>query len=124
MNWDQIEGKWKEFRGQVQANWGDLTDDDLDVINGRRTELEGRLQKRYGYAKEEAKPKSIPGSKIYKTIKGSPSFRASHFSAWKLGSENFNYVNQPKTPPPFSSGRITHGRYQRRAFFGLSYSLR
>ena len=55
MNWDQVEGKWKEFRGQVQANWGDLTDDDLDVINGRRTELEGRLQKRYGYAKEEAK---------------------------------------------------------------------
>jgi uncharacterized protein YjbJ (UPF0337 family) len=55
MNWDQIEGKWKEFRGQVQANWGDLTDDDLDVINGRRTELEGRLQKRYGYGKEEAK---------------------------------------------------------------------
>jgi uncharacterized protein YjbJ (UPF0337 family) len=55
MNWDQIEGKWKEFRGQVQANWGDLTDDDLDVIKGRRTELEGRLQKRYGYAKEEAK---------------------------------------------------------------------
>ena len=55
MNWDQVEGKWKEFRGQVQANWGDLTDDDLDVIKGRRTELEGRLQKRYGYAKEEAK---------------------------------------------------------------------
>jgi uncharacterized protein YjbJ (UPF0337 family) len=55
MNWDQVEGKWKEFRGQVQANWGDLTNDDLDVINGRRTELEGRLQKRYGYAKEEAK---------------------------------------------------------------------
>ena len=55
MNWDQVEGKWKEFRGQVQANWGDLTDDDLDVIKGRRTELEGRLQKIYGYAKEEAK---------------------------------------------------------------------
>ena len=54
MNWDQVEGKWKEFRGQVQANWGDLTDDDLDVIKGRRTELEGRLQKIYGYAKEEA----------------------------------------------------------------------
>ena len=55
MNWDQVEGKWKEFRGKVQANWGDLTDDDLDVIKGRRTELEGRLQTRYGYAKEEAK---------------------------------------------------------------------
>jgi uncharacterized protein YjbJ (UPF0337 family) len=55
MNWDQVEGKWKELGGQVQAQWGKLTNDDLDVIKGRRTELEGRLQKHYGYAKEKAK---------------------------------------------------------------------
>ena len=55
MNWDQVEGKWKEFGGQVQTQWGKLTNDDLDVIKGRRTELEGRLQKHYGYAKEKAK---------------------------------------------------------------------
>ncbi|KQY14968.1 hypothetical protein ASE23_26090 [Rhizobium sp. Root73] len=54
MNWDMIEGKWKEYRGKAQAQWGKLTDDDLDVINGRRQELAGRIQVRYGVEKEEA----------------------------------------------------------------------
>ena len=54
MNWDRIEGNWKEFNGKVQQHWGDLTNDDLDVIKGKRTELAGRLQQRYGYQKEEA----------------------------------------------------------------------
>jgi uncharacterized protein YjbJ (UPF0337 family) len=54
MNMDIIEGKWKELRGKVQQQWGDLTDSDLDQIAGRRTELEGLLQKRYGYTKERA----------------------------------------------------------------------
>jgi uncharacterized protein YjbJ (UPF0337 family) len=54
MNMDIVEGKWKEVRGKVQQQWGDLTDSDLDQIAGRRTELEGLLQKRYGYTKERA----------------------------------------------------------------------
>ena len=54
MNWDRIEGNWKEFKGKVQQHWGDLTNDDLDVIKGKRTELAGRLQQRYGYQKEDA----------------------------------------------------------------------
>jgi uncharacterized protein YjbJ (UPF0337 family) len=54
MNWDRVEGNWKTFKGQVQQKWGKLTDDDLDVIEGKRTELAGRLQERYGYAKDEA----------------------------------------------------------------------
>jgi uncharacterized protein YjbJ (UPF0337 family) len=54
MNWDRVEGNWKTFKGQVQQKWGKLTDDDLDVIEGKRTELSGRLQQRYGYAKDEA----------------------------------------------------------------------
>ena len=54
MNMDIVEGKWKELRGKVQQQWGDLTDSDLDQIAGRRTELEGLLQKRYGYTKERA----------------------------------------------------------------------
>ena len=44
MNWDRVEGNWKTFKGQVQQKWGKLTDDDLDVIEGKRTELSGRLQ--------------------------------------------------------------------------------
>ena len=55
MNWDRIEGNWKEFRGKAKTAWGKLTDDDLDVIEGRRDELEGRLQAQYGYAKERAR---------------------------------------------------------------------
>ena len=54
MNWDQVEGNWKQVRGQAQQKWGKLSDDDLDVIAGKRDELVGRLQERYGYKKEEA----------------------------------------------------------------------
>jgi uncharacterized protein YjbJ (UPF0337 family) len=54
MNWDRVEGNWKEFKGKVQQKWGKLTNDDLDVIEGKRTELTGRLQQRYGVAKDEA----------------------------------------------------------------------
>lgn len=54
MNWDQIEGKWKQTVGKVKEKWGKLTDDDLDVIRGRRDQLVGRIQERYGIAKEEA----------------------------------------------------------------------
>jgi uncharacterized protein YjbJ (UPF0337 family) len=48
MNWLEIEGKWKEMRGRVRERWGRLTDDDLDVIAGRRDQLLGVLQQRYG----------------------------------------------------------------------------
>jgi len=54
MNWDQIAGKWTEFKGQVKEKWGKLTDDDLDVISGKRDQIAGVLQQRYGYAKEQA----------------------------------------------------------------------
>jgi uncharacterized protein YjbJ (UPF0337 family) len=52
--WDQIEGQWKQVRGQVRNQWGKLTDDDLEQIAGKRDILEGKLQERYGVAKEEA----------------------------------------------------------------------
>lgn len=55
MNSDTIKGKWKQMRGQMQQKWGDLTNDDLDRIEGSQTELEGVLQERYGYTKERAK---------------------------------------------------------------------
>ena len=54
MNWDQIEGKWKQLRGAAKEKWGKLTDDDLDYINGKRDQFIGKLQERYGMAKEEA----------------------------------------------------------------------
>jgi uncharacterized protein YjbJ (UPF0337 family) len=54
MNDDIFKGKWKQLRGQIQQKWGDLTNDDLDRIEGARTEFEGLLQERYGYTKERA----------------------------------------------------------------------
>ncbi|MGB3620906.1 CsbD family protein [Ketobacter sp. MCCC 1A13808] len=55
MNTDQIEGKWKQLKGKVKENWGELTDDDLDVAEGKRDYLIGKIQSRYGKSKEEAK---------------------------------------------------------------------
>jgi uncharacterized protein YjbJ (UPF0337 family) len=55
MDWDRIEGNWKEFKGNVKEKWGDLTDDDMAQMNGKRDQLEGALQKRYGYAKDKAR---------------------------------------------------------------------
>jgi len=54
MNWDQIEGKWKQMKGSLKTQWGKLTDDDLDMIAGQRDKLVGKLQERYGYARAEA----------------------------------------------------------------------
>ena len=54
MNWDQMQGKWTQMKGSVKTQWGKLTDDDLDVIAGQRDKLIGKLQERYGYAKEDA----------------------------------------------------------------------
>lgn len=54
MNWDRIEGNWKQFKGRARAQWGKLTDDELEVMAGRREELIGRIQERYGKTREEA----------------------------------------------------------------------
>lgn len=55
MNWDTIKGDWKQFRGKIREQWGELTDDELDRIEGRRDQLLGAMHKRYGIAGEEAK---------------------------------------------------------------------
>lgn len=54
MNWDIIEGNWKEFKGRVKEKWGKLTDDSLDTIAGRREQLSGQLQQTYGITKDQA----------------------------------------------------------------------
>jgi uncharacterized protein YjbJ (UPF0337 family) len=53
MNWDRIEGNWKQFKGNVVQQWGKLTDDELNVIAGRRDLLLGRIQELYGISKDE-----------------------------------------------------------------------
>jgi len=54
MNWDTIKGDWKQFRGKVKEAWGRLTDDQLDVVAGKRDQLIGAIQKGYGIARDEA----------------------------------------------------------------------
>ena len=54
MNWDQIKGDWKQVTGKVKEKWGKLTDDDLTTIAGKREQLAGLIQERYGYAQEQA----------------------------------------------------------------------
>jgi len=55
MNWDQMKGDWKNFKGKIREKWGELTDDELDKVQGRREQFEGLLQKKFGVVKEEAK---------------------------------------------------------------------
>lgn len=55
MDWNRVEGSWKQISGMVKEKWGKLTDDDIDVINGRREQLEGKIQERYGYSKDQIK---------------------------------------------------------------------
>jgi uncharacterized protein YjbJ (UPF0337 family) len=54
MNWDQIEGNWKQFAGRAKQQWAKLTDDDLQRVNGKRIELLGKIQERHGITKEMA----------------------------------------------------------------------
>ncbi len=55
MNWDRVEGNWKQFTGRLREKWGDLSDNDLAKINGRRDQLEGMLQERYGIGRDVAR---------------------------------------------------------------------
>lgn len=54
MNWDQVEGKWKELKGEIRRKWGKLTDNDFETIGGNKDRLAGRLQQYYGYSKDKA----------------------------------------------------------------------
>jgi uncharacterized protein YjbJ (UPF0337 family) len=52
MDWNRVEGNWKETKGKIKEKWGQLTDDDLAQVNGQRDQLEGKIQQRYGVAKD------------------------------------------------------------------------
>ncbi len=58
MDWNKIEGNWKQWKGRAKEQWGKLSDDDLDRIEGKRDRLVGYLQERYGMAKDEAEQKA------------------------------------------------------------------
>ena len=75
MNWDQIEGKWKQAKGSVKQQWAKFTDDDLEYIAGQRDKFVGKLQERYGMAKDDAQTRVDEWAKQQKeqeTHKGKP----------------------------------------------------
>ena len=72
MDWNRIEGDWKQLKGTAKQHWGRLTDDDLAAINGRREELEGKLQERYGYAKDRIKREIEDWATSFAPARGNP----------------------------------------------------
>jgi uncharacterized protein YjbJ (UPF0337 family) len=80
MNWDVLEGKWKQFRGSMREKWGKFTDDDLDYIAGKRDRFVGKLQERYGHSRDEAERyadewmRGMEDSRTRTTGSGSDSF--------------------------------------------------
>lgn len=68
MNWDVIEGNWKEFKGNVKQQWSKLTDDQLEVIAGKREHLAGKIQVMYGIGKDEAEHQLSDWQKNQKNI--------------------------------------------------------
>jgi len=69
MNWDQIEGKWKQFTGSARERWGKLTDDDIQTLSGKKDNLVGKIQERYGIAKEEAEKQAEDWSQALKEVR-------------------------------------------------------
>jgi uncharacterized protein YjbJ (UPF0337 family) len=73
MNWDQVTGKWNQVKGSVKEKWGKLTDDDLQVIAGKRDLLIGKIQERYGITKENAEEQvaqwTVPSTSVTETPK-------------------------------------------------------
>jgi uncharacterized protein YjbJ (UPF0337 family) len=81
MNTDQLSGKWKQMKGAAKQHWGKLTDDDLEVIAGKREALVGKLQERYGMAREEAQKKADEWLKSYSSADEQTAFGRSHEEA-------------------------------------------
>ena len=65
MNWDKIAGNWKQAKGELKQQWGKLTDDDLTYIEGSRDKMIGKVQERYGIARDEADRKVAEWERTY-----------------------------------------------------------
>lgn len=64
MNWDRIEGNWKQLKGAAREKWGKLTDSDFQQIAGKKDQLVGRIQERYGISQEEARKQAEEWAKV------------------------------------------------------------
>lgn len=55
MDWNRVEGNWKQLKGQIRQKWAELTDDDIEKMEGSREQFEGKIQEKYGIGKDQAK---------------------------------------------------------------------
>ena len=97
MNSDELQGKWKQMKGTVRQQFGKLTDNDIEMIAGQRDKLVGKLQERYGYAREEAQKKADEWLASAKTTQGSHE-QGSHEQGSREQKQGGN------VPPPHSQG--------------------
>jgi uncharacterized protein YjbJ (UPF0337 family) len=96
MNWDQVEGKWRQYKGRVREKWGALTENDVHVIAGNREELVGKIQERYGYVKERA---SKEVDSFVKTLKQQPAEDVMREPRWYIvDSRSLADIDAPRTP--------------------------
>lgn len=87
MDWNRVEGSWKQTTGKIKEKWGKLTDDDLTQVNGRREQFEGKIQERYGIAKDQVR-KDVDtwlnslGSRLPRNECGGGGYAAALISTW------------------------------------------
>jgi uncharacterized protein YjbJ (UPF0337 family) len=93
MNWDIVEGNWKQFKGKAKEQWGKLTDDDLDVIAGKRDQLAGRVQEAYGVSKDEAE-KQI---RDFETAQGLAPVKLATQPQWQTDAGGLRPATAPAT---------------------------
>jgi uncharacterized protein YjbJ (UPF0337 family) len=103
MNWDQVEGKWRQYKGQVREKWGELTDDDVHVISGKREDLIGKVQERYCYAKEV--------DSFVKTLKQQPREDVRAQGWYLVDSRGLAELDSPRSPIKELSERYDEARH-------------
>jgi uncharacterized protein YjbJ (UPF0337 family) len=90
MDWNRVEGNWKQVKGKVKEKWGQLTDDDLDLIAGKRDQLEGKIQERYGLAKDQVRKgtqRNVGDQNTLPAERLDPGFDASFNPSWVHGAK-------------------------------------
>ena len=106
MNRDEFQGKWKEFKGKVREKWGKLTNDDLEVINGRYDQFIGLLQQRYGYSKEKAE-QELHGWK-YENRGGEQNYGGKGSNQGNYGNQGGQHKGPQGHPPKRQEGNFGH----------------
>ena len=112
MNWEQIQGKWREYKGQIKQRWGHLTDDDLKVIDGKRDVLAGKLLASYGNSKGGSRRRS-PRSKR----PAGPVARRSRWAKRRRARTRSDRLGPPGTVRPFPNPRPSYTRPMNRRSF-------